>query len=190
MLQKMAAGEKKCQRCGADIIMTGRNVKSVMQLFRNVKDPFCQGLMKAISPANYQNLIYKMGSDEDTQAALRAAIRDGDEICAGEYFFQLNTTLFETVADNTEWESLHPFNIFQRCTNHSDLEKKIIDYHIQRGANGGAVGRFSEESHESLHHSFNEIAEVHKSEHNFVDRIPGVMRQLHERNLVRSNPNI
>lgn len=53
-----------------------------------------------------------------------------------------------------------------------------------------SIGRFSEQSHESVHHSFNVAAEQFKSEHEFVNKLPYILRSVNEKHLWRSNPNV
>lgn len=53
-----------------------------------------------------------------------------------------------------------------------------------------SLGRFSEQSHECVHHQFNMIADMFKAEHNFIDKLPFILRSLNEANLYRLNPNV
>ena len=53
-----------------------------------------------------------------------------------------------------------------------------------------SLGRFSEQSHEAIHHEFNTIAEQFKNEHSLIDKLPFIIRSLNERNLYKLNPNV
>jgi hypothetical protein len=49
-----------------------------------------------------------------------------------------------------------------------------------------SLGRYSEQAHEAVHHTFNVAAAKLKSEHDIVDKMPLVLRMVNEQNLYRS----
>jgi len=68
-------------------------------------------------------------------------------------------------------------------------EHALLAHFEQFMLDHNSLGRYSEESHESLHHDFNVIAEKAKSEHNYAAKLPGIVRYVNEMHLHKLKPN-